>query len=92
VGSIKNAVSSLADFAESRPQFEAAFVQGAAPNETEQKKYVQFSLRPKEPTITGTTANIDVEAVKPGQLEGTVVKWTVEKEGDKWKLKTAPLP
>jgi hypothetical protein len=46
-----------------------------------------------KPTVSGTTATAKVR-VDPASGGATVgeVEWTFEKEGEKWKIKSAPLP
>jgi hypothetical protein len=86
----------LADYTKNRKAFEEKFVTGAAPSEADQKKYVGLMFRPvaaETPKISDNTATVKVEIEEgaTGAKKG-VVEWTVEKVGDKWKLKSAPLP
>ena len=68
------------------------FAKGA--KTTDHKKLVRccFSIVGK-PNVTGTTgtAKVRVDSAAGGQCLGEV-EWTFEKDGDKWKIKAAPLP
>jgi len=70
------------------------FARGAMPATAQFKKYGQFSY-----FTTGTaradgdsaTMEITVRDEKTSEDAGTV-EWTFKKEGDSWKIATAPLP
>jgi hypothetical protein len=78
------------------------FVEGAAPADSKPYGDHIFTL-PAEPNvnISGDTAEIEVLVLTeipdmdgdgvPDEQEDTVT-WTAQKIGEKWKLKTAPLP
>jgi hypothetical protein len=84
-------VSMLADMADKYDTFKEQFAAGAAPPEAEMKKYGELQFAGDPPKITGDTATIPITVIKQGQILGKV-EWTAVKEGDKWKIKTAPLP
>lgn len=70
---------------------EALFATGSAPSDAQKLTKYGFTIVGK-PTVNGTTGTATVridsaEGQKLGEQE-----WTFEKEGDKWKIKTAPLP
>jgi hypothetical protein len=69
----------------------ALFVAGVRP---ETKKLAQFDYSiVGKPVINGTDATCKVRADKaPTGEKAGEVEWAFVKEGDKWKIKSAPLP
>ena len=71
------------------------FVEGAAPADSKPYGDHIFTL-PAEPkvNVSGDSAEIDVLVLTEvnGEEQEVTVTWTAQKIGDKWKLKTAPLP
>ncbi len=67
----------------------AMFVKGAAPDAKKFNSYDFYIVG--KPTVTGTdaTCKVRVDAAKGTKGEQD---WTFVKEGDKWKIKAAPLP
>ncbi len=67
------------------------FATGSAPSDAQKFTKYAFTIVGKA-SVSGTTGTIKVrvdsaEGQKLGEQD-----WTFEKEGDKWKIKTAPLP
>jgi len=73
--------------------FRELFVEGAAPSDEQRPNYAKYGIRPAAPSIDGDNATVQVSIYddRAGKDVGTVT-WTLVKQGDKWKLKTAPLP
>lgn len=68
------------------------FAKGAKP--ADQKKFAKcaYSIVGRPSVSGGTaTAKVRVDPASGGEKLGEV-EWTFEKDGDKWKIKTAPLP
>jgi hypothetical protein len=67
------------------------FAPGVRPNT---KKLAQFDYSiVGKPTVTESTATCKVRADKSGSGEKVgELDWSFVKEGDKWKIKSAPLP
>jgi len=81
------------DRARDPKSFRELFVEGAAPSEQQRPLYAKYGIQPSAPTINGDTATVEVRIYDDGAGKdvGTVT-WTLVREGEKWKLKTAPLP
>ena len=69
----------------------AEFAGGAAPPPAEMAKYAKLSFSPQKPEISGDTATVKVDAVDANNKPVGTYTWTAVKEGEQWKLKTAPL-
>jgi hypothetical protein len=85
-------VSGVSDAVQRPERFQALFVTGSVPaNITAYRKYTYQGDR--EARISGDTATMTVivRDVKSGK-EMAQKEWTAVKEGDTWKLKTAPIP
>jgi hypothetical protein len=70
------------------------FVAGTKIGQAEFKKYVAHNYKVEgKPAIDGdsATANVKVMSANDGKDVGTR-EWAFVKEGNKWKLKSAPLP
>jgi|SRR5262245_65646715 len=63
------------------------------PAKGELQRYAQLSFEPAgSPSVSGNTATVPVKITAPdGTLKGEVT-WEFVKDGDRWKLKNAPLP
>jgi len=86
---VAEAIEDLND-TKTNKRFAAAFVKGAVPND--QKKYRPFDYGVVgKPTVNGTTATVEVVLTKNSEKVGTQ-QWAMEKDGDTWKIKSAPLP
>ena len=68
------------------------FATGTKPPEMKKIALYDFSVA-RKPAVTGDTANCKVRLDKAanGEQAGEV-EWEFVKEGDKWKIKAAPLP
>lgn len=65
------------------------FAKGAAPDA---KKFNPFDYYiVGKPTVTGTDATCKIRLDAKGATKGEQ-EWSFVKEGDKWKIKAAPLP
>lgn len=84
-------IEELNDAITSAKKFEAVFAKGAKP--ADMKKYGKFSYSVVgKPVVNGTAATSKVRVDDAtGKVAGEV-EWGFEREGDKWKLKSAPLP
>ncbi len=98
---IKNAVSILNDI-DVPEEWKKLFVDGAAPDDLKPYDDPIFILpEGTNATFTGDEAEFDVVIVtETGDTDGdgfpddqeTTMTWTAQKVGEKWRLKTAPLP
>lgn len=91
---IAELISALADDKNNPKVFATHFAQGVAPKPADAKRFAPYSFFiVGKPAVSGTTATAKVDvwhelnSTKVGQVE-----WSFVKEGDTWKLKTAPLP
>lgn len=91
---IAELVENLADETGTPAKLKRLFAQDVAVDARMAQRYARFSYLVKgEPTISGTAATSTV-AVRPeatGQ-DAVELEWSFVKEGDGWKIKTAPLP
>ena len=86
---VAEAIEDLND-TKTNKRFANAFAKGAAPKE--QKKYRVFDYGVVgRPTVKGATATVEVALTKNYSEVGKQT-WTLEKEGEAWKIKSAPLP
>ncbi|QDT98754.1 hypothetical protein [Gimesia aquarii] len=99
-------VMGLGDSISSDEMFEAAFISGAAPkNRKDYGKYVFVVDGGAE--INGDEAIVPVKILggyvssqerdkvvkeKPSEKTETKMTWKLQREGDEWKIKEAPLP
>jgi hypothetical protein len=70
------------------------FAADALPKGTAAKEYQKYSYHPVgKPEISGTTATarVKITNTKTGD-EVSQQEWTFVKDGEKWKVKSAPLP
>lgn len=86
-------VDQLSDEGGRAKQLKGMFATGVPAGAKEAKAYqpYRFDLKGK-PSVSGTTATATVSIEK--HSGGTAVEkpWEFVKEGDKWKIKAAPLP
>jgi hypothetical protein len=91
---IAQLVEQLNDDSGSPAKLKATFATGTPPSKAEIQKFplYRYDLKGK-PEVSGTsaTAKIDVILNSSSESKGEM-EWTFVKEGDKWKIKTAPLP
>ena len=96
-GSAEDAVAKVAQSMPDRTgnakAFRESFVEGAAPADSERSRYSKYQIKAAKSSVTGETASVEVHFYddNAGKEVGTAT-WTFVKQGDKWKLKTAPLP
>jgi hypothetical protein len=65
------------------------FVKGAAPDAKKFNSYDYYIVG--KPAVTGSDATCKVRLDAKGATKGEQ-EWSFVKEGDKWKIKAAPLP
>lgn len=68
----------------------ALFATSGKPPDTTKTKGLSFSVVNK-PAVTGADAKCKVRIDRGGEKVGEL-DWNFVKEGDKWKIKSAPLP
>jgi hypothetical protein len=66
------------------------FVKGSKPADLKKLDSQSFSIVGR-PSVSGTSATAKVRVDRAGKMLGEV-DWTFEKDGDKWKVKAAPMP
>ena len=76
----------------SSKEADALFVKGSKPADLKKLAKFTYSVVGK-PSVSGTsaTAKVRVDPAGGGATLGEV-EWTFEKDGDKWKIKAAPIP
>jgi len=87
-------VEDLNDSKGSGKKFNASFAKGSTPTAVEAKKFspYQFTVVGK-PTVNGSEATAKVSVQKEGDGKEIGEKeWSFVKEGDAWKIKSAPMP
>jgi hypothetical protein len=93
-GALAVVVRTVPDRVRNPNSFRELFADGAAPTEAQRPLYARYQIEPiSVPRIEGDTATVEVRVYddRAGKDIGKVT-WTLAKQGDKWKLKTAPLP
>lgn len=90
---IEGTITSLPDRAQSPEMFKETFVGGNAPPDASRQQIggSQLSLS-APPGITDSTATASVLFRSPNGEESGPVTWEFSKEGDTWKVKSAPVP
>src|SRR5262249_3608763 len=71
------------------------FAKSAGPPEAELKKYRQYTFSmTNRPSASGSSVTLPIEitTVQAKPQSTTKIDWTLEKEGDVWRIKSAPLP
>ncbi len=73
-------------------KLEALFVKGSKPADSKKMTKCSFSIVGK-PSVSGSTgtAKVRIDPAGGGQTLGEP-EWSFEKDGDTWKIKSAPLP
>ena len=86
-------VYELADAADRPQRFRKLFVEGAVPNDQQRRRFGQLILQvSKVISVSDSEATLHVLVDSDKGDRVGEVDWTVIREGDAWKLKTAPLP
>lgn len=88
-------VDQVNEFKSTASHFEKLFAPGAAPKGAAGKKYATLSYDVSgNPTVSGATATARVKMRKEMGDGGDAgeQEWSFVKDGDKWKIKSAPLP
>ena len=90
---VEQLVYDMADSAVTPDEFKAMFAQGVEVPEADRKTY-SLSGFGLEKTVmeSETAATLHVVVNSPEGEEKGKVEWSAVKDGDKWKLKSAPLP
>lgn len=90
---VKQAVSAVAEYKRDAKQFRTLFAEGAAPDEAARNRFEPYMFYAASADVSGNTATADVqfEVLATGELLGPV-QWTLEKVGEKWKVKTFAMP
>ena len=71
------------------------FAQGSVPPADQLKRYREFTFAmTNRPSTSGSSVTLPIEitTIRAKQQNITRLEWTLEKEGDVWRIKTAPLP
>lgn len=90
---LRSLVTELADATDDPQRFKNFFANHAAPADAERVRYQRLNFDPVETAkIDGTTATIKVEVGDSKTPPKGPVEWIFVKEGERWKLKSAPLP
>jgi hypothetical protein len=86
-------LDSIDDLKETR-SFANYFVKGSAPAPQEMARYRSYQFRPaSKPKLSGDKATVSM-TILDGRTEQEIAvkEWTLAKDGDQWKLESAPLP
>lgn len=91
-GKIATVIEDLNDVIGDNKKLDTLFVKGAKPADVKKMTKYGYTIVGK-PSVSGTTATAKVR-VDPAGGGATVgeVEWAFEKDGDKWKIKSAPIP
>lgn len=87
---ISTVIEDINDAVGNPKKLDTLFVKGAKPADPKKFAKCSFTIVGK-PTVSGTTAASKVRVDGDGKMLGEV-EWKFEKDGDKWKIKDAPLP
>lgn len=89
---VEQFIASVDDFKEVPQTFGKCFAAGAVPAAAELKKYQKYSFQlDGKPEMRDGEARVPIKVLAKDKEVGKV-EWTVTKEGNSWKLKSAPLP
>jgi len=91
IAMIESFVTEVPDRATSKKLWQETFSSGSAPEDSDAYKMLQ--IEPQDVSVEGTSATVKVEitsADSPSPSEP--LEWTLEKSGEDWKLKSAPIP
>ena len=78
--------------ARGKKPFAELFAEGVTVSEADRKKYAQLSYSVESATTDGSAAQLKISIYDIEGNDKGIVDWVAVKEGDKWKLKDAPLP
>lgn len=86
-------VDRMNDESNTTARLKDSFATGSQIDKKLTKAYPQYRYELKSPaTVSGTTATATVAMEKHSGGGASEKEWTFVKEGDKWKIKSAPLP
>jgi hypothetical protein len=87
-------ITSVPDFAGSPRTFVKDFTKGAAPPKAQLARYRGYNIDVVDgPDVAGETARATVKFLEAStDREAGTADWTLVREGEDWKLKSAPLP
>ena len=90
---IADLVDRMNDESNTTSRLKSIFATGTAIEKKQTKTYPQYRYDLKgKVAVSGTTATGTVAVEKQAGGDSGEKEWTFVKEGDKWKIKTAPLP
>jgi phenylpropionate dioxygenase-like ring-hydroxylating dioxygenase large terminal subunit len=94
-GEIEDLVYNTTANWQSKEDFDALFAQGATLSDQQREQFQGLFISPVEDTvqIDGNSATVQVRVVRrvDGEDVESTVTWEAIKQGDQWKLQTAPL-
>ena len=89
---VEQFIASVDDMKEITQTFGKAFASGTAPPRAELQKYQKYSFQLNgKPDMKQGEATVSVKIFQKDK-EVATKEWVVVKEGDSWKIKSAPLP
>jgi hypothetical protein len=91
---INDLIESLQDSASAgRLSLAKCFVKSAAPSAEQTRRMAKYTYQPAgSPSIDGDTATVQVKILDARDQEIAQKEWTCVREGEIWKLKSAPVP
>ncbi|WP_166830723.1 hypothetical protein [Thalassoroseus pseudoceratinae] len=94
---IRNKVNSVPDMAMMPKEFAKLFVDNKPPEGATPKNYAPLTCEAKSIVIEDDTATVQVAISKTGNEAANpesapTAEWILVKQGENWKIKTAPLP
>ena len=89
---VATVIEDFNDAVGNRKKLDALFAKGAKPSDTKTLIKYTYSIVGK-PSVSGTTATakVRIDPTGGGPTLGEK-EWSFEKDGDMWKIKSAPLP
>jgi hypothetical protein len=92
-GQIDVLVGDLNDATRTQELFTRLFAAGAAPADAERKSYAKYTYRAKAaPSFDDSKATMNVAVRDVNDAEIAALDWQFVREGDQWRLSSAPLP
>ena len=88
---IATVIEDLNDAVGSNKKLEPMFVKGSKPTDPKKMAKCSYYIVGK-PSVSGSTAKCKVRIDDAAGKTLGEPEWEFEKDGDKWKVKTAPLP
>ncbi len=88
---IATVVEDLNDAVGSNKKLDPLFVKGSRPTDTKKMAKCSYYIAGK-PAVSGSSATCKVRIDDAGGKTLGEPEWAFEKDGDKWKVKAAPLP